>query len=100
MGKIPKNLSDKEMFKDYEEEPTIEETFQRAERAREAKAREKVKDSRELTALALSPEILDALEKLLLEVKVELYREGIVDYRLTVRREGTNILLSPAVKKK
>ena len=29
MGKIPKNLSDKEMFKNYQEEPTIEETFQR-----------------------------------------------------------------------
>ena len=58
------------------------------------------KDKQELEALSLSPEVSDALEKMLLEVKLALYREGVVDYRLTVRREGKKIILSPTVKEK
>lgn len=100
MGKIPKNLSDKDMFKNYQEEPTIEETFQRLGKDEKEPLRGRGKDKQELEALSLSPEISDALEKMLLEVKLELYREGVVDYRLTVRREGKKIILSPTGKEK
>ena len=100
MGKIPKNLSNKEMFKNYQEEPTIEETFQRLGKDEKEPLRGRGKDKQELEALSLSPEISDALEKMLLEVKLALYREGVVDYRLTVRREGKKIILSPTVKEK
>lgn len=31
MAKIPRNLSDKDMFKGWQEEPTIEETFREKE---------------------------------------------------------------------
>ena len=100
MGKIPKNLSDKEMFKNYQEEPTIEETFQRLGKGEKESPRGGGKDKQELEALSLSPEVSDALEKMLLEVKLALYREGVVDYRLTVHREGKKIILSPTVKEK
>lgn len=98
MGKIPKNLSDKDMFKNYQEEPTIEETFQQADQVVQEPRQGRTKAKREWEALGLSPEIGDALEHMLLEMKVELYREGVVDYRLTVRRDGKNIILSPVVK--
>ena len=100
MGKIPKNLSDKDMFKNYQEEPTIEETFQRLGKDEKDPPQRRGKDKRELEALSLSPEVSDSLEKMLLEVKLELYREGVVDYRLTVRREGKKIILSPTGKEK
>lgn len=101
MAKIPKNLSDKDMFKDYKEVPTLEADFLRADEARaEKKRRAKEETERELGALSLSPETLDSLEKMLLELKLELYREGTVDYRLTLRREGKNIVLTPVTKEK
>ncbi|MGP1365771.1 MAG: hypothetical protein ACTTKW_00415 [Schwartzia sp. (in: firmicutes)] len=98
MGKIPKNLSDKDMFKNYQEEPTIEETFQQADQVVQDPRQGRTKAKREWEALGLSPEISDAMEHMLVEMKVELYREGVVDYRLTVRRDGKNIILSPVVK--
>ena len=95
MGKIPKNLSDKDMLKNYQEEPTIEETFQQADQVVQDPRQGRTKAKREWEALGLSTEIGDALEHMLFEMKVELYREGVVDYRLTVRRDGKNIILSP-----
>ena len=101
MAKIPKNLSDKDMFKDYKEAPTLEADFLRADEARaEKKRRAKEETEREMGALSLSPETLDSLEKMLLELKLELYREGTVDYRLVLRREGKNIVLAPVTKEK
>ena len=101
MAKIPKNLSDKDMFKDYKEAPTLEADFLRADEARaEKKRRAKEETEREMGALSLSPETLDSLEKMLLELKLELYREGTVDYRMTLRREGKNIVLTPVTKEK
>ena len=101
MAKIPKNLSDNYMYKDYTEAPTLEADFLRADEARaEKKRRAKEETEREMGALSLSPETLDSLEKMLLELKLELYREGTVDYRLTLRREGKNIVLAPVTKEK
>lgn len=101
MGKIPKNLSDKDMLKNYQEDSTIEETFQRAADTLAEKKQQPIPEDRgDMEALSLSAEIRTSLEQMLLELKVELYREGIVDYRLVVRRDGKNIILSPAAKKK
>ena len=70
MAKIPKNLSDKDMFKDYKEAPTLEADFLRADEERaEKKRRAKEETEREMGALSLSPETLDSLEKMLLAAK-------------------------------
>ena len=42
MSKIPKNLSDKDMFKDYVEDTSIEDRFRAAEKKAEKKAKESV----------------------------------------------------------
>ncbi len=33
------------------------------------------------------------MEKLLLEIKLDLFRQGVSDYRINVRRDGNTILL-------
>ncbi len=98
MAKIPKNLSDKDMFKDYQEEPTLEETFVR--RAKDADEREKRRKAEEepaadIRVAYLTPDIIEKLGKLLLELKMVLFNEGVRDYRMTVRREGRKIILEP-----
>jgi hypothetical protein len=47
----------------------------------------------------LTQDVIDKIGKLLLELKVDLYKEGIVDYRMNVHREGKNIILSPVEHK-
>lgn len=96
MAKIPKNLSDKDMFKDYHEEPTIEHIF--LHKANEQEKHESINRNKNSKCTYLTEEILGALEKMLLELKLELYREGMIDYRMTVHRDGKNIVLTPVAK--
>ena len=50
----------------------------------------------------LTQDAVDTLEKLLLEIKLDLFKQGISDYRVNVQREGNTILLEhiPADGKK
>lgn len=58
MGKIPKNLSDKDMLKNYQEDSTIEETFQRAADTLAEKKQQPLSEDRgDMEALSLSAEI-------------------------------------------
>lgn len=97
MAKIPKNLSDKDMFKGWKEEPTIEETMLQASEPSKTASRPSRKqpaDRREgAYQTYLSQDAIDTMEKLLLEIKLDLFRQGISDYHVSVRREGNTILL-------
>ena len=100
MGKIPKNLSDKEMFKGWKEEPTIEETMLKAAETKSTASRPGAKresaksENRDIAYQTyLSQDTIDTMEKLLLEIKLDLFKQGISDYRVNVRREGNTILL-------
>ncbi len=97
MAKIPKNLSDKDMFKGWKDEPTVEETMLRASEKESPSSVPKpgrTSEKREATYQTYLPrDAVDTLERLLLEIKVDLYKQGISDYRIQVRREGTTILL-------
>ena len=98
MAKIPKNLSDKDMFKGWQEEPTIEETMLKAAEpkrpARPQAARVPKSEPRDgAYQTYLSPAAVDTMEKLLLEIKLDLFKQGVSDYRINVRREGNAILL-------
>ena len=98
MAKIPKNLSDKDMFKGWQEEPTIEETMLKAAEpkrpARPQTARAPKSEPRDgVYQTYLSPAAVDTMEKLLLEIKLDLFKQGVSDYRINVRREGNAILL-------
>ena len=100
MGKIPKNLSDKDMFKGWQEEPTLEEamhsaTETKSEASRFGSKRESTKSVTrpDMRQTYLSQDVIDTMEKLLLEIKLDLFKQGIPDYRVHVRREGNTILL-------
>ena len=97
MPKIPRNLSDKDMFKGWLEEPTIEETMLQAAEPKKIVSHPQPKrtpEKRDGTyETYLSQDAVDTMEKLLLEIKLDLFKQGISDYRVNVRREGNNILL-------
>ncbi len=98
MAKIPRNLSDKDMFKGWKEEPTVEQQMLDAEAKEDARRGRAARDARpgaDIRIAYLTPDVIDTLGKLLLELKVELYKEGIVDYRIAARREGNTIVLTP-----
>jgi len=100
MAKIPKNLTDKDMFKGFKEEKSLEDLFLEADE-KEAKVKQQKKAAaHEVIEIAyLTPDIVDKLGKMLLELKLSLFKEGIVDYTMSIRREGNNIILSPKEKK-
>ncbi len=99
MPKIPRNLSDKDMFKDWQEEPTLEETMLKASEpnsaARSQGKRTSIHSGKLDGAYStyLSQDAIDTLEKLLLEIKLDLFKQGIADYHINVRREKNVILL-------
>ena len=98
MAKIPRNLSDKDMFKGWKEEPTVEQQLLDAaakEDAKNGRASRNTRPGADIRIAYLTPDVVDTLGKLLLELKVELYKEGVVDYRIDVRREGRKIVLEP-----
>ena len=94
MAKIPKNLADKDMFHGYQEKETIESVF--LQNDREPAVRKPVKPAKENIQLScLTPDLQEKIGKLLLELKLDLYKEGIVDYRIKVKKEGGKIILLP-----
>ena len=95
MAKIPRNLSDKDMFKGWKEEPTVEQQLLDAAAKEDAKNGRAAHPGADIRIAYLTPDVIDTLGKLLLELKVELYKEGVVDYRIDVRREGRKIVLEP-----
>ncbi len=102
MPKIPKNLSDKDMFQDYVEEETLEDRFIAAEKAADKKRREKagIEPPAELARAGFTPQLTDQLGRALLELRMSLANEGIKDYSFKIRREGKSITLTAVEKKK
>lgn len=100
MAKIPKNLTDKAMFNGYKEQETFETMFLADE---PVKPKPKIKGEKKetLDTAFLTQELQEKIGKLLLEVKLDLYKEGVVDYTVKAAREGNRIVLTPVeVKKK
>ena len=100
MGKIPKGLSDKDMLDGYVEEVTMEAQFMAAEAAEDKKRREKIfgTGKNSLSMSGRDDETLEKLGRKLLELKMELCREGIKNYTLKVKREDWDIVITPVVK--
>ncbi len=100
MGKIPKGLSDKAMFQGYEEEPTLEECFLAHEACEEEKHRSILREKKDaLFNTALTPALLEILGKELLQLKLDLFAQGVKSYRLDIKRTGDRIILSPVENK-
>lgn len=101
MAKIPKNLSDRDMFKGYVEEETLADTFLKAEKREDAKrAQRRAAEREDISTLALSPQIVKQLGKMLLELKMTLFQDGVRNYDIRVRRDGRKIVLEPVIRDK
>ena len=98
MAKIPKNLSDKDMFQNYKEEETLESVFLSAEAADDRKRREVRRPAEDLSIAYLTPDIIEKLGKLLLELKMDLYKDGIKEYKIRVKRDKSRIILEPELR--
>ena len=95
MSKIPKNLSDKDMFKDYVEDTSIEDRF----RAAEKKAKESVEAPADFLRAGFTPQLTEELARAFLQLKMELYREDVKNYTFQIKRDGEKIVLIPKYKK-
>lgn len=95
MSKIPKNLSDKDMFKDYVEDTSIEDRF----RAAEKKKQESLEAPADFLRAGFTPQLTEELARALLQLKMELYREDVKNYTFQIKREGEKIVLIPKYKK-
>lgn len=100
MVKIPKNLSDKSMFGDYQEEITFENDIFSEETAAPRPVKAAKKEKVPYVSEFFSNELQEKVGKLLLEVKLELYKEGIVDFDIKAERKGKEIVLIPVPRKK
>lgn len=102
MAKIPKGLSDKDMLQGYVEQATMESQLLAAEEAeyKRRRARAGMAAPEKNIALAgFTDELTEELGRKLLELKMELFREGVRDYAMKVKKDGRSIIISPAAVK-
>ncbi|SMC72598.1 hypothetical protein [Sporomusa malonica] len=93
MGKIKKNLSDSEMLKGWQEQPTFE-TEINDEPVRPTVKAVKKDPVEDINSAYFTPELKESVGKALLELKLNLYKEGIVDYQIKVSCQGNQVLLT------
>lgn len=98
-NKIRKNLTDQDMLVNWHEQETFENRVQPDMTEVHQPIKKPTKTS--LAADFLTPELTEKVGQALLDLKLKLYKEGIVDYKIKVSCEGKEILLIPVpVKKK
>ncbi|MCE5286261.1 MAG: hypothetical protein LLG02_10500 [Pelosinus sp.] len=98
MTKIKKNLSDADMLVNWQEETTFETTVLKEEPVQKRAAA--LKDKQSLNSSFLTAELQEKVGKALLELKVELYKDGIVDYDIKVSCRDKQVILVPVPAKK
>lgn len=100
MSKIPKGLTDKDMVQNYVEEASLEDKFIEAEKIADKKRREQaaIEPPAQLAKAGFTPQLTDELGKALLQLKMELYREGVKSFTFKIKRDGENIVLIPKYK--
>ena len=101
MSKIPKGLTDKDMMQNYVEEVSLEDKFIEAEKIADKKRREQagIEPPAKLGQAGFTPQLTEELGKALLQLKMELYREGIKNFAYQIKRDGETIILMPKYKK-
>lgn len=97
MAKIPKNLSDKDMVGNFKDTLTFETDVSPEETPKAAVKKKPEKQS--YTSEFFTPELQEKMGKALLELKLELYKTGVVDFDLKVSREGQQVILKAIPKK-
>jgi len=98
--KIKKNLSDADMFRGMEEEESFE-TAVLSDDTRRIKLRKNSSlIKKEAESVILPPEVMEKLNRCLLEASMEWLKEKGGDVEWKVIREGTSIIIKPVPAKK
>ena len=97
MPKIPKNLTDKDMVKNYVEEQTIEDQLLKAAKLEAPPAH--LARAGLTPEVGFTPETVSKLGKELLAMKLELANSGITSYNYKIKRDGETIILAVTNKK-
>ncbi|WP_295791143.1 hypothetical protein [uncultured Veillonella sp.] len=101
--KIKKGLSDADMFKNVVEEETFETAMLRGEEERNRPAFHKSKTGNPNSQEAfyrefLTEKIETQIGKLLLEIKMDYFKDGYGDFSVQVKKDGRRIILETAPK--
>jgi len=99
MIKIPKNLSDKSMAGNYTEQITFENDIFADEKVATRPVKPEKKASPAYVSEFFTPELQEKVGKALLELKVELYKQGIVDFDIKVGRLDKQVVLTAVPRK-
>ena len=94
--KIPKGRSDKDMFAGFKEELSFENQILEDE----AKPIRTKAAAKPVDEGFLSPTLKEKLERALLEQKLQLYKQGMVDYEIKVSCQAGQITLTAVAKQK
>ena len=93
MAKIQKNLSDSDMFKGWHEQPTFETEID-DEPVRLSVKSAKKDLAADINSAYFTPELQESVGKALLELKLNLYKQGIVDYQIKVSCQSNQVILT------
>ncbi len=96
MSKIKKDLSDQDMLKNWHEKETFETAFLRDEES--GKLVGGVRKKAEKEESFLPEEVNQKLEKLVLDVRLEFFKQGTKELKWKVTRTAEGILLTPHAK--
>lgn len=96
MAKIPKNLTDKDMVKNYIEEQTLEDKLLAAEKeAERVRAAQALREPpAPLAKAGFTADLADKLGRELLALKMELLNSGVKNYGFKIKRDGEKITLT------
>ena len=98
--KIQKGLSDKDMFKGWVEDANFEDTMiKKEEEAKKVNRPAPRSAKEELYREFLTDTIETQIGKLLLDIKMDYFKQGEGDFSVQVKRDGFKIVLETAPKK-
>ena len=92
--KIRKNLTDGDMLANYKEEPGMWELNDNDNEIAKPTNKPVGRELSQESASYFMPDLQEKVNKALLQLKVKLFNEGIVDYEIKVTLEGKQVLLT------
>lgn len=101
MAKIRKNLSDADMLQGWQEKVSFEtDIYDEHVKQQASSHQEKEKQNgKDFHSSFLTPELEEKIGRALLELKLELYKQGVVDFNIKVSRSGEQVILSAVPRK-
>lgn len=101
--KIQKNRSLDEMFDGYEEETTFENAMYGDEPTKKIKVKQKSKrnmKAADFRAEFFTDDLQEKIGKILFDIRMEYYKDGFGDISIEAVKDGKNIVIRTAPKKK